>query len=60
MIVQVERIPAPGETVIGDVTFIARLGQDMFAEQAVAWFLAKGPGTRKRTTLTTFDMIEIK
>ncbi|MFC1815967.1 cysteine hydrolase [Thermodesulfobacteriota bacterium] len=31
-----------------------------FAEQAVAWFLAKGPGTRNRTTLTTFDMIEIK
>lgn len=31
-----------------------------YAEQAVAWALAKGPGTRKRTTLTVIDMITIK
>jgi nicotinamidase-related amidase len=33
---------------------------EAFAEQAVAWFLVKGPGTRKLTTLTKFDLIEIK
>ena len=31
-----------------------------YAEQLVAWTLVKGPGTNKRTTLTTFDMIEIQ
>ena len=31
-----------------------------YAEQLVAWTLVKGPGTRKLTTLTKFDMIEIK
>ena len=31
-----------------------------YAEQLVAWTLVKGPGTSKLTTLTKFDMIEIK
>lgn len=62
MIIRTERIPAPGETVIGgtfstapggkganqavaaaraggDVTFIARVGNDMFGEEALAGFI---------------------
>jgi len=62
MIAKIERIPKPGETVIGgkfstaaggkganqavaaaraggDVTFIARVGEDMFGEQAVQGFI---------------------
>src|SRR5690242_10427182 len=63
MILKMERIPKPGETIIGgqfataaggkganqavaaaraggQVTFIARLGQDMFGDQAIAGFTA--------------------
>jgi len=65
MIIQAERIPRPGETILGGrftiapggkganqavaaaraggrVTFIARVGEDMFGDQAVKGFLADG------------------
>jgi ribokinase len=65
MIIKMERIPKPGETIIGGefvsaaggkganqavgaaraggaVTFIARVGQDMFGDKAVAGFVAEG------------------
>jgi ribokinase len=65
MIIKLDRIPRPGETILGgefttaaggkranqavgaaraggDVTFVARVGQDMFGEQAVAGFVAVG------------------
>ena len=65
MIIQLERIPQPGETVLGgefvtaaggkganqavaaaraggDITFVARVGRDMFGEKAVAGFVADG------------------
>jgi ribokinase len=65
MILKLDRIPKPGETILGGefvtaaggkganqavaaakaggiVTFIARVGQDMFGEQAVAGFVASG------------------
>ena len=65
MIIKVERIPKPGETILGGefasaaggkganqavgaaraggaVTFIARVGQDMFGDKAVAGFVADG------------------
>ena len=65
MIIQLDRIPRPGETILGgefsiaaggkganqavgaaraggQVTFIARVGQDMFGEQAVAGFVRDG------------------
>ena len=65
MIVQVARIPRPGETILGgefstaaggkganqavaaaraggQVTFVARVGQDMFGQQAVAGFVQDG------------------
>jgi ribokinase len=65
MIIKVERIPKPGETILGGefasaaggkganqavgaaraggaVTFIARVGQDMFGDKAVAGFIADG------------------
>jgi ribokinase len=65
MIIKVERIPKPGETILGGkftsaaggkganqavgaaraggaVTFIARVGQDMFGDQAVQGFAADG------------------
>ncbi len=68
MVVKSERIPGPGETVIGgqfvlaaggkganqavaaarlgaDVTFIAKVGQDMFGDQAVANFRKEGINT---------------
>jgi ribokinase len=65
MIIKLDRIPRPGETILGgafvtaaggkganqavgaaraggQVTFIARVGQDMFGEQAVAGFVRDG------------------
>ncbi|MDD4868916.1 MAG: ribokinase [Kiritimatiellae bacterium] len=65
MIIKLDRIPRPGETILGGafttaaggkganqavgaaragghVTFIARVGQDMFGEQAVAGFIRDG------------------
>ncbi len=65
MIIKLDRIPRPGETILGgefviaaggkganqavgaaraggQVTFIARVGQDMFGEQAVAGFVQDG------------------
>ena len=65
MIIKMERIPKPGETIIGGefasaaggkganqavgaaraggaVTFIARVGQDMFGDKAIAGFIADG------------------
>ncbi len=65
MIIRLEHIPKPGETVLGgqflmfaggkganqavaaaraggDVTFVARVGQDMFGERAVAGFVQDG------------------
>jgi ribokinase len=65
MIIKLDRIPRPGETILGgafvtaaggkganqavgaaraggQVTFIARVGQDMFGEQAVAGFVKDG------------------
>jgi len=65
MILQVERIPAPGETILGgefsmaaggkganqavgaaraggEVTFVARVGDDMFGRRAVEGFLSDG------------------
>jgi len=65
MIIQLDRIPRPGETILGgeftsaaggkganqavgaaraggQVTFIARVGQDMFGDQAVAGFTKEG------------------
>src|SRR5512137_3042653 len=65
MIIKVQHIPKPGETILGgefasaaggkganqavgaaraggDVTFIARVGQDMFGDKAVAGFVADG------------------
>ena len=65
MIIKLERIPRPGETILGgafvtasggkganqavgaaraggQVTFIARVGQDMFGDQAVAGFVKDG------------------
>jgi ribokinase len=65
MIIKLDRIPQPGETILGgefataadgkganqavaaaraggDVTFIARVGQDMFGEKAVAGFVQDG------------------
>lgn len=65
MIIKLDRIPRPGETILGgefitapggkganqavgaaraggDVTFIARVGRDMFGEQAVAGFIKDG------------------
>ena len=65
MILKVDRIPKPGETILGgefitaaggkganqavaaaraggDVTLVARVGRDMFGEQAVAGFVAAG------------------
>jgi ribokinase len=65
MIIKVQRIPKPGETILGGefasaaggkganqavgaaraggaVTFIARVGQDMFGDKAVAGFIADG------------------
>jgi len=65
MIVKLDRIPRPGETILGgefvtaaggkganqavsaaraggSVTFIARVGSDMFGDQAIAGFLAEG------------------
>jgi ribokinase len=68
MIIQLDRIPRPGETILGgeftsaaggkganqavgaaraggQVTFIARVGQDMFGDQAVAGFIKEGIDT---------------
>ena len=68
MIIQLDRIPRPGETILGgeftsaaggkganqavgaaraggQVTFIARVGQDMFGDQAVAGFIKEGINT---------------
>ena len=65
MIIKLERIPRPGETILGgqfvtaaggkganqavgaaraggQVTFVARVGRDMFGEQAVAGFVSDG------------------
>ncbi len=65
MIIQIERIPQPGETILGgefttasggkganqavaaaraggDVTFVTRVGRDMFGEKAVAGFVEAG------------------
>lgn len=65
MIIKLDRIPLPGETILGgefataaggkganqavaaaraggDVTFVARVGQDMFGEKAVAGFVQAG------------------
>jgi ribokinase len=65
MIIKLDRIPQPGETILGgefvtaaggkganqavaaaraggEVTFVARVGQDMFGEQAVAGFVRDG------------------
>ena len=65
MIIKMQRIPKPGETILGgefasaaggkganqavgaaraggDVTFIARVGRDMFGDKAVAGFIADG------------------
>jgi len=65
MIIQIDRIPRPGETILGgefsiaaggkganqavgaaraggDVTFVARVGQDMFGDQAIAGFRRDG------------------
>lgn len=65
MIIKLDRIPRPGETILGgefvtaaggkganqavgaaraggDVTFVARVGQDMFGEQAIAGFVKDG------------------
>ena len=65
MIIQLERIPRPGETILGgqfataaggkganqavaaaraggQVTFVARVGRDMFGDQAVAGFVSDG------------------
>jgi ribokinase len=65
MIIQLERIPRPGETILGgqfataaggkganqavaaaraggQVTFVARVGRDMFGDQAVAGFVGDG------------------
>jgi ribokinase len=65
MIIKVQRIPKPGETILGGefasaaggkganqavgaaraggaVTFVARVGQDMFGDKAVAGFIADG------------------
>jgi ribokinase len=65
MIIKLDRIPRPGETILGgefasaaggkganqavaaaraggDVTFVARVGQDMFGEKAVAGFVQDG------------------
>ena len=65
MIIQLDRIPRPGETILGgefvtapggkganqavgaaraggNVTFIARVGQDIFGEQAIAGFVKDG------------------
>ncbi len=65
MIIKLDRIPKPGETILGgefataaggkganqavaaaraggDVTFVARVGQDMFGEKAVAGFVRDG------------------
>ncbi len=65
MIIKLDRIPRPGETILGgefttaaggkganqavaaaraggDVTFVARVGQDMFGEQALAGFVHDG------------------
>ena len=65
MIIKLDRIPRPGETILGgavvtaaggtganqavgaaraggQVTFIARVGQDMFGDQAVAGFVRDG------------------
>jgi ribokinase len=65
MILKLNRIPKPGETILGgefvtaaggkganqavaaakaggDVTFVARVGQDMFGEQAIAGFIESG------------------
>jgi ribokinase len=65
MIIKLDRIPQPGETILGgdfvtaaggkganqavaaaraggDVTFVARVGRDMFGEQAVAGFIQDG------------------
>ncbi|HVM48333.1 MAG TPA: ribokinase [Candidatus Acidoferrum sp.] len=65
MVIKVERIPKPGETILGGefaaaaggkganqavgaaraggaVTFIARIGQDMFGDKAIAGFVADG------------------
>ena len=68
MIIQLDRLPRPGETILGgeftsaaggkganqavgaaraggQVTFIARVGQDMFGDQAVAGFIKEGIDT---------------
>ena len=68
MIIQLDRLPRPGETILGgeftsaaggkganqavgaaraggQVTFIARVGQDMFGDQAVAGFIKEGINT---------------
>ena len=65
MIIKLDRIPRPGETILGgqfvtaaggkganqavgaaraggQVTFVARVGQDMFGDQAVAGFVQDG------------------
>jgi len=65
MVIRLDRLPRPGETVVGgeffsgpggkganqavgaaraggDVTFIARVGKDVFGEQAIAGFLSEG------------------
>ena len=65
MIIQLDRIPRPGETILGgefsraaggkganqavaaaraggDITFVARVGQDMFGDQAIAGFIRDG------------------
>src|SRR5512142_1587965 len=65
MIIKLDRIPKPGETILGDqfvtaaggkganqavgaaraggrVTFVARVGRDVFGEQAVAGFVRDG------------------
>jgi ribokinase len=65
MIIQLDRIPLPGETILGgefvtaaggkganqavaaaraggDITFVARVGRDIFGEKAVAGFVADG------------------
>ena len=68
MVLKMDRLPAPGETLIGDefimaaggkganqavaaarlggkVTFIARVGQDIFGQQAIEGFTKEGIGT---------------
>jgi len=81
MIVQLKRLPRPGETLLGghfamaaggkganqavsaaraggEVTFVARVGRDLFGEQAIAGFVKDGKASLSFNDILQFHVIE--